>query len=227
MNEILRRYLIISSGSKAQSLEIQIILFSSAVAGFFGSFVLVPFESVRIRLIAQPDYGKNIFDMTSRMISEEGILSLFSAVPPFLLKEVPFNMAKFAVFTSITQFLYQTFPASQEDIQLSLLVSLIGGIFGGAVAAVVSNPADATISEMKKNASDLSPIDAAKQLLEKGGYSNLFRGLPIRLAFYPLVVSTQFLVYDAIRIYLGVGSDDLKVYLDVLGGALKGEGGPA
>jgi len=227
LTEFIRRYLIISSGSQAANLEIQIVLVSASVAAFFGTFVLVPFESVRIRSVAQPEFGKNIFDVTRRMVMEEGAFSLFSAAPPLLFKEVPFAMAKFSIFTVVTRYLYQTFPAAQEDIQLSLLVSLVGGIFGGAMAAVISNPADATISEMKKSVSDMNALDAAKGIIERGGYSNLMRGLPIRMCFYPLVVSTQFLIYDAIRIYLGVGADDLKVYLDVLGGALQGEGGPA
>ncbi len=227
LTEVIRRSLLISAGAEAANLEIQIVLVSASVAAFFGTFVLVPFESVRIRSVAQPDFGKNIFDVTKRMVKEEGAWSLFSAAPPLLLKEVPFAMAKFSIFTAVTRYLYQAFPAAQEDIQLSLLVSLIGGIFGGAMAAVISNPADATISEMKKSVSDVSPLDAAKNVIERGGYANLMRGLPIRMCFYPLVVSTQFLIYDAIRIYLGVGADDLKVYLDVLGGALQGEGGPA
>jgi hypothetical protein len=36
-----------------------------------------------------------------------------------------------------------------------------------------------------------------------------------------VVVSLQFLVYDSVRLSLGIGSDDLKVYLDVLGSALR------
>jgi hypothetical protein len=44
--------------------------------------------------------------------------------------------------------------------------------------------------------------------------------------FYTLIVSLQFLVYDIIRFSLGIGSDDLKLYLDVLGGALRESGGP-
>jgi solute carrier family 25 phosphate transporter 3 len=184
-------------GLQASSLEVPIILVSSAVSATVGTFILVPFESVRIRSVAQPGYGKNIVDITRRIVEEEGVSSLFSAVPPFLLKEIPFSVAKFVIFTLMTQYLYQTFPAAQEDIQLSLLVSLVSGILGGAVAAIVSNPADATISEMKKTKSDMTPVDAAKGLIEKGGFANLFRGLPVRMAFYPLVVSLQFLVYDA------------------------------
>lgn len=153
------------------------------------------------------------------------MLSLFSAVPPMLFKEVPFNTAKFLIFSLVTKLLYDSFPAAQEDIQLSLAVSLVGGMTGGLIAAIVSNPADATISEMKKSQKKVSPIDAVKSLIEKGGYANMFRGLPVRMAFYPLIVSMQFFVFDAIRLNLGIGSDDLKMYLDVLGGALKDSGG--
>ena len=51
--------------------------------------------------------------------------------------------------------------------------------------------------------------------------ANNARCMPLRLIFYSLMISMQFLVYDAVRIALGVGSDDLKLYLDVLGGVLK------
>lgn len=185
------------AGTQASSLEVPIILVSSAISATVGTYILVPFESVRIRSVSQPGYAKNFIEATKRIVEEEGVPSLFSAVPPFLLKEIPFTMAKFVIFSQLSRFLYQQFPAAQEDIQLSLLVSLASGIVGGAVAAVVSNPGDATVSEMKKTKSDVKPLDAAKQLIEKGGYANLLRGLPVRMAFYPLVVSLQFLVYDA------------------------------
>lgn len=141
-----------------------------------------------------------------------------------MLKEIPFGVSKFFVFTLSTRFLFQTFPAAQEDIQLSLIVSLVSGMTGGLAAAVVSNPADATISEMKKAKTKVGPVDAAKNVIARGGYANLMRGLPVRMLFYPLIVSMQFFVYDVVRLYLGVGADDLKVYLDVLGSALQDNG---
>jgi solute carrier family 25 phosphate transporter 3 len=141
-----------------------------------------------------------------------------------VLKEIPFGVSKFFVFTLTTRILFQTFPAAQEDIQMSLGVSLVSGMMGGLAAAIVSNPADATISEMKKANTKVSPLDAAKNLIARGGYANLMRGLPVRMLFYPLIVSMQFFVYDVVRLYLGVGADDLKVYLDVLGSALQDSG---
>jgi len=78
---------------------------------------------------------------------------------------------------------------------------------------------------MKKAKSDDGPLATFKKLAggESGG---LFRGLGVRMFFYTLIVSLQFLVYDAIRFSLGIGADDLKLYLDVLGGALSEKGGP-
>lgn len=61
-----------------------------------------------------------------------------------MLKEIPFSMAKFAVFDLSTTWLYSAFPAAQEDLQLSLLVSLAGGTLGGMTASIVSNPGDGT-----------------------------------------------------------------------------------
>lgn len=106
------------------------------------------------------------------------------------------SSAKFLLFDLSTAAMYAAFPVAREDLQLSLLVSLAGGTLGGVVAAVVSNPADATITEMKKARSDRGPLETAQMLIEEGGPSRLFAGVFLRMIFYSLVVSLQFLVYE-------------------------------
>lgn len=224
--EFLRRYFIQAAGDAASSNEVLIILLSSGLSALIGAYIISPFESVRIRSVSQPNYGNSSIDVAKRMIEEEGLSSLFSAVPAFWLKEIPFAMAKFTVFDLSTAWMYEAYPAAKEDLQLSLLVSLIGGTLGGVAAAVVSNPADVTISSMKKTKSEMGPLEAATKLVDKGGPPALFRGLSLRMVFYALVVSLQFLVYDSVRFALGIGSDDLKLYLDVLGSVLTQKGGP-
>jgi len=224
--EFLRRYFIDAAGDAASSNEVLIILLASGLSALFGAYIISPFESVRIRSVSQPKYGKSSIDVAKRIINEEGLSSLFSAVPVFWLKEIPFAMAKFTVFDISTAWMYEAYPTAKEDLQLSLLVSLIGGTLGGIAAALVSNPADATISSMKKTKSDMGPVEAATKLVESGGPPALFRGLTLRMVFYALVVSLQFLVYDSVRFALGIGSDDLKLYLDVLGSVLTQKGGP-
>ena len=169
ITEFLRRTFQGYAGDAASSLEVPIILAAAGLAAVVGSFTICPFEAVRIRSVAQKGYGSNIVEVAQRMIQEEGVGTLFSAVPVFMAKEVPFAMAKFTVFDLSTAWMYENFPAAREDLQLSLLVSLIGGTMGGIVAAVVSNPADATVSEMKKAKSDMGPITAAKLVVEEGG----------------------------------------------------------
>jgi len=154
------------------------------------------------------------------MWNEEGIGSFVNAIPVFLGRNIPYAVTKFTIFDISTERLYEAFPAAQEDIKLSLIVSLVGGIFAGTAAAVVSNPADALISELKKAKTDISPQQGIASMLERGGVATFFAGLPLRIVFYSLVGSLTFGVYDAVRFLLGIGPDDLKLYLDVLGGAL-------
>jgi len=207
------------------SYDIPLIVAGASTAAFVCCFILAPFDSVRIRRVSQPDYADNIFGVVSRMSREEGFLSLFSTVPVWWIKEIPFNAAKFLTFDTSTEYLYETFPIAREDIRLSLVVSLVGGTLGGIAAAIVSNPGDAVVSVLKKAKTDLSAIDAAKKMNEKEGLNAFFKGLPLRMIFYSLLVSLQFLLYDFIRFSLGVGSDDMKLYLNVLGAALSGTSG--
>jgi solute carrier family 25 phosphate transporter 3 len=207
--------------SLVSSLEIPLIAASAATSGLLCCFLLAPFDAIRIRTVAQPGFADNIFGVVSRMVKEEGFLSLFSSVTAWILKEVPYNVVKFLVFDTFTEWAYSTFPAASEDIRLSLAVSLVGGTFGGIAASIVSNPADCIVSEMKKTKSDMSPWEAADVLRQRGGLKAFSSGLTLRMIFYSLLVSLQFLLYDAVRIALGVGSDDMKLYLNVLGAALK------
>jgi solute carrier family 25 phosphate transporter 3 len=224
--ELFRRWCEDFAGPSASQLEVPIILFSAAVSAFFGAFIIAPFETVRIRSVYQPDYAENALGVVKRMNEEEGPSSFFSAVPAFALKDVPYCMAKFTVFDLSSSYLYNMYPVAREDLRLSLYVSLVAGTLGGITAAIVSNPADASISEMKKSKSDISPPQAAMAIIDRGGPALLFSGLPVRMLYYSILVSLQFLLYDTVRFALGIGSDDLKLYLDVLGGALSETGGP-
>lgn len=214
--EYMRRSLSEAAGVDAIALEVPIILAAAAVASSIGAVLICPFEAVRIRTVAQPDFAPNSIAVFKKMLKEEGPGSLLNAIPIFLVKNVPYAMTKFTIFDISTERLYEAFPAAQEDIKLSLLVSLVGGILGGTAAAVVSNPADAVISELKKTKSDISPQAAVATMLERNGISTFFVGLPLRMVFYSLVASMTFVAYDFVRILLKIGPDDLKLYMDVL-----------
>lgn len=211
----------ISAASAASSLEIPLIVASAAVSAFFCCFLLAPFDAVKIRTISQPDYADNIFGVVNRMVKEEGTASLFSAVPVWLVKEIPYNVFKFLVFDTSTEFMYEAFPVAREDIRLSLLVSLLGGTLGGIAATIVSNPADVVVSELKKSKTEMSAWEAVERLQERAGIRAFAKGMTLRMIYYSLLVSLQFFLYDIVRIALGVGTDDMKLYLNVLNAALN------
>jgi solute carrier family 25 phosphate transporter 3 len=211
----------IAAQAVTSSYEIPIVAASAATSGFLCCFILSPFDAVRIRTVTQPDFADSPFGVLPRIIREEGVLSLFSALNACILKEVPYNVVKFLVFDGFTQWAYECIPAAQEDIRLSLTISLVGGTCGGIAASIVSNPADVIVSEMKKSKSDMGPLEAASVLKQRAGWKAFSCGLQLRMIFYSLLVSLQFLLYDTVRIALGVGSDDMKLFLNVLGAALK------
>jgi solute carrier family 25 phosphate transporter 3 len=219
--EVIRRSFIDAAGASAIALEVPIILASASISSAIAAVIFCPFDAVRIRSVAQPSYGGSAPEIASRMVKEEGIQSLTNAIPVFVAKQVPYAAVKFTIFDLTTEYLYQLYPLAQEDLKLSLGISLAGGVLAGIAAAAVSNPADMIISEMKKAKSDLSPQEVLQELLDRAGVSTLFKGLPIRMVFYSLNAAFQFLVYDGVRFALGVGPDDLRLYLDVLGEALN------
>jgi len=262
LTEFLKR-LIFEVSHLPVSYEIPVIVLASGIGAFFGAFVIAPFETVRIRMVSDMSFPSSFPKAIKRIVDGEGVGALFNAVPAFWLKEIPFAVAKFGVFDFTTNYIYDIYPVAREDLKLSLAVSLFGGCIGGIAAAIISNPADCTISEMKKKRpavaevnfetgellteadcanpelecelpsdgdfsapsapppSTIGPIQAATILYERNGVDAFFTGWSVRIVFYSLVVSLQFLLYDSIRVALGVGRDDLRMFLDVLGGALN------
>lgn len=51
-------------------------------------------------------------------------------MPVLLLAEIPFMMAKFAVFDAFSKLAYNVFPQAVESVTASLAVSLISGVIG-------------------------------------------------------------------------------------------------
>ena len=97
----------------------------------------------------------------------------------------------------------------------------VGGTLGGIAATIVSHPADVVVSELKKSKTEMSAWEAIDRIKERAGLAGFAKGLSLRMIFFSLLVSLQFFFYDSVRIALGVGSDDMKLYLNVLSVALN------
>ena len=155
---------------------------------------------------------------------EGGIGLLYSALTPLLLRELPFTVTKFLVYDATTQAIASAIPSLQEGPAAALL-SLLGGLAAGVVAAAVSTPAD-TLLTLTQSCDD-DGCTAAPSVLEAAGDAirtdplGLFRGLLPRCVFFGALIAGQFLLYDNLKTVFKVGPDDIQLVLDVFADRLS------
>ncbi len=78
------------------------------------TLALAPFNAAHIHIVSQLDYAPSIFDIVSRMVEEEGLLSLFSSVPVWFVNDNETLQFIFFFFQITSDFLYESFPATRE-----------------------------------------------------------------------------------------------------------------
>ena len=75
LTEFARRFIIndVVGTLNAAQYEIPIILLAAGSGAFVACFAISPFESIRIRMVSQPDFAPNIFAATNRIIAQVNV----------------------------------------------------------------------------------------------------------------------------------------------------------
>ncbi|EGG20723.1 mitochondrial substrate carrier family protein [Cavenderia fasciculata] len=189
--------------------RIPIWLAASATAETIADLALCPNEAVRIRLVAEPSFAKTPVEALGKIVKSEGVMGLYKGLPPILLKQVPYTMAKFAVFEFTAESVYTylakngTPKESMTDSQ-KLTVSLGSGIVSGVVAAIVSQPADTVLSLINKEKTDGGVTKAIGNIMRRLGVSGLFLGVGTRCFMVGTLTAGQFFIYDGLKQILGI-----------------------
>jgi solute carrier family 25 phosphate transporter 3 len=147
------------------------------------------------------------------LYAEGGLPLLYSALQPLLLRELPFTVTKFLVYDASTQAIAAAIPSIQEGPYASLL-SLLGGLAAGVVAAAVSTPADTLLTLGQQSG---GKGEDAEEVTLPG----LFRGLLPRCVFFGALIAGQFLLYDDLKRVFKVAPDDILYVLDVFADRLS------
>ncbi|KAG7528003.1 hypothetical protein FFLO_06458 [Filobasidium floriforme] len=194
-----------------------IYLGASAIAEFFADIALCPLEATRIRLVSQPSFASGLFPGFARIAREEGVAGFYAGFGPILFKQVPYTMAKFAVFEVAQEKIIAATGKTKDQLVGSQLtmVNLAGGLIAGMAAAVISQPADTLLSKINKSKGEPGQgttsrlITMAKQL----GPAGLFTGIGARLFMIGTLTAGQFMIYDDIKRALGAkgGAEIQKV----------------
>jgi len=181
-------------------LPIPQMILSGAAAEVLGTTALLPFESTRIRMVADPGFGTGMVQVMSRLVRKQGIKGLYGGLVPIMCKQIPFTIAQFLIFEFAATAAYSALSAQGLDTQkLGTGITLGSGIIAGTTASLISQPGDTVLSVMSK-APGLSIGKAVKQL----GPLGLFRGGSARMVHVSSYVVAQFLIYDSIKRLCGI-----------------------
>ncbi|KAG8679486.1 Cu/Pi carrier [Ceratobasidium sp. 395] len=101
-----------------------IYLASSGIAEFFADIVLCPLEATRIRLVSQPTFASGLLGGFSRIAKEEGVKGFYSGFGPILFKQVPYTMAKFAVYEVLFEKAIQATGKPKSELSTGTLSAL-------------------------------------------------------------------------------------------------------
>ncbi|SPO02606.1 related to phosphate transport protein MIR1 [Cephalotrichum gorgonifer] len=182
-----------------------IYLGSSALAEMAGDLLLCPFESVRIRLVSQPGFGRGLWDGFGRIVREEGMKGLYSGLGPILLKQVPYTMAAFVVYENAIEQAYKVVDKSTASGATVTSINIGSGLIAGLASAFVSQPADTILSKInkEKGAAGEGTMRRVWNVARDTGIRGSFSGMRARLVMVGGMTAIQFAVYGDIKKAVG------------------------
>ncbi|KAF8895320.1 mitochondrial carrier [Infundibulicybe gibba] len=184
-----------------------IYLGAASVAEFFADILLTPLEATRIRLVSERNYATGLVSGFTRMAKEGGMRQLYAGFLPILCKQIPYAIGQFTVNEFCHELVYRNMSESTKR-SLSgtskFGIALGSGVIAGFAAAVLSHPADTLLSQINKGHGPTGSMAyRLATLAREAGFKGLFAGLGPRMIMTAGLVSSQFLMYGAIKDALG------------------------
>lgn len=86
--------------------NIAVFIIAGILAETIGSTFLSPFEASRIRLVVNPSFATGLLSCVNKMLSTEGMESLFRGLPAILAKQIPYTVVQLSSFETLTSKIY-------------------------------------------------------------------------------------------------------------------------
>src|ERR1700710_2056175 len=112
-------------------------ILTGATAGATESFVVVPFELVKIRLQdkAQAHKYNGMLDVVRKVIAQEGVLSLYQGLESTMWRHILWNAGYFGCIFQVRELL----PAAKNK-KGQITNDIISGSVGGTVGTILNTP---------------------------------------------------------------------------------------
>ena len=127
-----------------------------ASARLLAATAVAPFELARTQLQALSGANRSgYFSVLRDSVRQRGLGTLWRGLAPTLWRDVPFSGLYWAGFESFRRVLTPTWYRTAEDPSLSALRSAVAGLGAGALAALLTTPADVAKTRLQVAAYDV------------------------------------------------------------------------
>ncbi|CAD8098199.1 unnamed protein product [Paramecium primaurelia] len=163
---------------------------ASSFSGFVGSIVgnpadlcLVRFQADTLLPEAQRRNYKNVFDALYRIVSEEGLITLWRGSLPTVIRAIAMNLSMLTTYDQIKDIIVSLHGKGKEDYMDKLLSSAAAGI-GCAIASLPPDNLKTKLQRMKKDpTTGQFPYknigDCFLKTIKREGVTGLWVGLPV------------------------------------------------
>ncbi|KAM3079716.1 hypothetical protein ACMFMG_006126 [Clarireedia jacksonii] len=153
---------------------------TGATAGATESFVVVPFELVKIRLQDRASAGKytGMVDCVTKIVKTEGPLALYNGLESTMWRHILWNAGYFGCIFQVKALLPKADNKKQET-----LVNLVSGATGGTVGTILNTPMDVVKSRIQNSPKIAGSVPkynwawpALATVMKEEGFGALYKG---------------------------------------------------
>jgi solute carrier family 25 2-oxodicarboxylate transporter 21 len=155
-------------------------ILTGASAGATESFVVVPFELVKIRLQdkAQSHKYNGMLDCVRKIIQQEGLLAMYQGLESTMWRHILWNSGYFGCIFQVKALL----PAS-TDKKSQIGNDLVSGAIGGTVGTILNTPMDVAKSRIQNSPRIKGSLPkynwawpALNTIMKEEGFGALYKG---------------------------------------------------
>lgn len=128
----------------------QLSILTGATAGATESFVVVPFELVKIRLQDRTSAGKytGVMDCVMKTIKAEGPLALYNGLESTMWRHILWNAGYFGCIFQVKSLMPKPAPGNKTQ---AMSTDFLSGAIGGTVGTILNTPMDVVKSRIQNS----------------------------------------------------------------------------
>lgn len=175
----------------AEKMTQPLSVLTGATAGATESFVVVPFELVKIRLQDKANASKynGMLDVVAKTVKQEGVLAMYQGLESTLWRHILWNAGYFGCIFQVRQLLPKA-----KDKSGQMVNDIMAGTVGGTVGTILNTPLDVVKSRIQNavKVPGVTPkynwaFPAVGTVLKEEGFAALYKGfLPKVLRLGPV-----------------------------------------